>query len=336
MKAPWEALNRSTRFKLALAVARRRGPAFVRAFDNVVSVGAGYRLRGTGENLQDEICLCFFVRRKWTDVRARAQKIPAFVAAYPTLRGKRVRVLVPTDVSELRGGTPQSVLNLTSGVTSQAAGAPMDFGSVCCRVRNVAIPRERYLLACYHVFSSSLKRPPQRGVACVADDQTPLGPVSEAADPTGASAIDAALVGLDDASIQDISLWGLAPNRRATDFDIGELPDRGQLFVLGRRVAPPANGLPAQVRSEPLPAFFRAVLPGPTEFDYRTTARRTFFFADTIQYRSAVRPGDSGSAVVDVTGMLYGMHFFGQGAFGFALSAPRLFDPGVFSLDISL
>jgi hypothetical protein len=30
------------------------------------------------------------------------------------------------------------------------------------------------------------------------------------------------------------------------------------------------------------------------------------------------------------------MHFYGRGPFGFALSAPRLFDPGVFSVDISL
>ena len=72
MKDAWENLDRRDRFQIAMAVARRRGAGWVRAFDNVVSIGAGFRLAGEGEERVDEICLCFLVRRKWSTRRERA------------------------------------------------------------------------------------------------------------------------------------------------------------------------------------------------------------------------------------------------------------------------
>lgn len=335
MKPQWSDLSTVERFQIALEVARRRGHALVKAIDNVVSVGAGFRLRGSENDLVDEVCLCFLVRRKWADRRMRAQKIPEFVAAYTNVHGKRIRVLIPTDVSEFKGGEPHSALNLTSGITSRSGGSPMDLGSACCLVRNAAFPSERYLLSCYHVFSKTLDRPPQSGIDCIAGGAL-IGSAIDAASAIGSAALDAALVRVDDPSITEMSVWGLAPSQRATDFDIAQLAGRGQLFVLGRQVAPAVGGLPEEVRSDPIPAFLRALIPVPTEYDYRATAGRTFVFSDTIEYKAAVRPGDSGAALVDTQGMVYGMHFFGRDGFGYSLSAPRLFDPGAFSLDIAL
>lgn len=332
MKDDWGHLDRGDRFQIAMAVARRRGAAWVRAFDNVVSVGAGFRLAGEGEERVDEICLCFLVRQKWSTRRERPQKIPPFIVAHPTLRGKRLFVRIPTDVSQFKGGAPHATQDMTGGVTSRHIGSRLDFGSACCQVRNAQVAEERYLLTCFHVFSSSLRRPPQDGLDCEADNGTFLGPLDDTADPTGSLAADAALVRLTNPSIDNISLWGFAPSTRATDFDLANLALRGDLFVLGRQVAPATDGLPALTRTEPLLAHFTKVITSSTAYAYG--GGRSFSFADTIEYKAAVRPGDSGSALVDTSGMLYGMHFYGRGEFGYALSAPRLFDPEVFSLDI--
>lgn len=335
MRPQWSQLGTVERFRIALSLARRRGRALTKAIDNVVSVGAGFRLRGSGNDLVDEVCLCFLVRRKWADGRNRAQKIPEFFITYAKVDGKRIRVHVPTDVSEFKGGAAQSLLNLTSGVMSRAAGNPMDLGSACCLVRNAALANERFLLSCYHVFARTLERPPQAGIDCVSG-ATVIGSAIDAASPIGSLALDAALVRVDDPAITMLSVWGLAPSRRATDFDIEQIADRGQLFVLGRQVAPAVAGLPEEMRTDPVPAFFRAIFPQPTEYDYRATAGRSFAFSGTLEYKAAVRPGDSGAALVDTHGMVYGMHFFGRDDFGYALSAPRIFDPGVFSIDIAL
>lgn len=334
MSDHWLTLDVGERFKIALAVARRRGRSFVESHHNVVSVGAGFRLRGGENQIVEDVCLCFFVSRKWSDRRTRPQKIPETVAAYVIVRGRRIRVRIPTDVSELKGGRPHATLNLTEGITSRINASPMDFASACCLVRNAALPNERYLMSCYHAFSATLDRPPQNGIDCVSSSGTLVGTDVEAADPNGSSALDAALVRVGDSSIQDMSVWGATPVAHATDFDIDSLPLRGPLFILGRRVAPAVDGLPQAVRMEPIPASFRSLITSPTSYDYGSTAGRSFVFADTIEYKAAVRPGDSGSALVDTGGILYGMHFFGRGEFGYSLAAPRLFEPGIFSLDI--
>lgn len=331
----WSTLNAAQRFQVALAVARRRGRAFRKAIDNVVSVGAGFRLRGPENALVEEVCLCFMVRHKWADRRTRVQKIPGYVTAYALVQGRRVRVRIPTDVSEFKGGDPHAVLNLTDGILSRVHGDVKEFGAGCCLVRNAAIPNERYLLSCYHVFSKTLARPPETGIDCIANDVV-IGPISAAARADGPAALDAALILVDDETIQDVSVWGQMPRSRATDFDIESLPMRGQLFILGRRVAPAVGNISEEIRGRPIPAAFRAVLPNSTDYDYRATAGRFFTFADTIEYVANVRPGDSGAALVDSAGMLYGMHFFGRGQFGYALAAPRLFDPEIFPFDIIL
>jgi hypothetical protein len=244
-------------------------------------------------------------------------------------------VHIPTDVSEFAGGRPHAAIDLTEGVLSMSNGDPMEFGSACCLVRDSAIPTNRYALSCYHVFSRTLARSLPQGIDCVANGKT-IGPVKYAARAEGRSALDAALVRVDDQTISDISVWEILVNTKAHDFDVESLPSRGPLFVLGRRVAPAVGGLAELIRSRPVPATFRALIPAPMDFDYRETAGRYFTFADTIEYVAAVRPGDSGAALVDSTGMLYGMHFFGRNQFGYALAVPRLFDPKVFRIDIEL
>lgn len=332
----WNALGQAERFKIALAVARRRGREWVRLYDNVISVGAGMRVAGKGRDLQDEVCLRFLVSKKWRDARIRNQSIPPTFAAYVLIHGKRVRVNVPTDVAEFKGGKPHGLLNLTGGLSTQVNGTIL-LGSACCLVRNVDLKNERYLLSCYHVFSQKLATPPLQGTVCHGSEVAFTGSVTDAAQPSGEKAVDAALVRVTESTTSSVAVWGITPRDRATDSDLDQLPERGQLQVLGRRVAPAADGLLPLQRTGPIPAVFSQVIPGPTPFDYRSSAGRIFEFCDVIEYKAAVRPGDSGSALVGVQdGMLYGMHFYGQDDFGYALSAPRLFAPDLFGVNIEL
>lgn len=337
--ARWAAMDLGSQFRAALAVARRRGPGWVRRIDNVVSVGAGFRLRGAQDELVREVCLCFGVRRKWVDTRDRAQKIPAHVAAMVAMAaqgGRRVRVLIPTDVAEFKQGAPQAALNLTEGLNTRRHGQPQDLAAACCLVEDAGLPGQRFLLTCYHAFVPDLQRPIPAGMDATDAAGAVIGLLAQAASAAGPRAVDAALVSVDVDGVDAVSVWGLRITRRANAFDIEDLPNRGALWVLGRRVAPASDAGPAETRSEPVRAQFRQVIVVRTAFDYASTAGRSFVFGEVIEYQAATRPGDSGAALVDSTGLLYGMHFYGFGGNGYAFTAPRLFDDGVFLGDLQL
>lgn len=336
-KDAWPALDDGTRFRIALEVARRRGPSLCSASANIISVGAGFRFRGPERQLLPEVCLRFMVRRKWAGRRQHASRIPAFIRAYPLLDGRRRLVLIPTDVSEFRFGQPHGSLDLTGGITSRQGGVGLEHGSACCVVSDAEMASRRFLLSCYHVFSPRLQHPRPSGLDCIASDTGSfIGDVWDAARADTPGGLDAALVLIDDAGLDRLPVWGREPLSKATDFDLSCLHERGPLFLQGRRVAPATSTLPAEPRDDALTVQFAGLFPQPLPFDYRATAGRVFHFSDTIQYVGAVRPGDSGAALLDGPGMLYGMHFYGDGQLGYALSAPRLFDPGVFEHDILL
>lgn len=268
---------------------------------------------------------------------AAPRGVPSHIGSVARVGRHRLRVDIPTDVSEFSGGSPHAFVDLTGGIVSRNAGQPVDCGASCCMVHNAAMPGERYLLTCYHVFSPSLSDAPGSALECVGPLGSPLGQVLEVASPDAPSAgLDAALVLLDDPALDSLPTWGQGVLRRATDVDIGWLTEAGPLAICARRVAPAIDGRRAVTRTGPLPAEFHSYFPHPLPFDYRATAGRVLSIAGTLQYVSPVLPGDSGSAVLDGDGVLVGMHFFGMGNTGFAMSAPRLFDPGVFSIELEL
>jgi hypothetical protein len=331
----WSRLDRTTQFRIAVDVATRRGAALARQHASVLSVGAGLRSCDRSRFPSDEVCLRFLVGRKWKTRRAGG--VPARIVAVARLGGRRVRLDIPTDVSEFGGGSPHAFVDLSGGIASRNAGRPVDHGAACCMVHNPAMPGERYLLSCYHVFSPSLSDAPSSALDCVGPLGSPLGQVLEVANPDAPSGgLDAALVLLDDPTLDSLPTWGQVPRRRATDVDIGRLAEAGPLSICARRVAPAIDPGDAVTRSGPLPAAFQSYFPHPLPFDYRATAGRFLSIAGTLQYVSPVLPGDSGSAVLDGAGVLFGMHFFGMGNGGFAMSAPRLFAPGVFSIELEL
>ncbi|MFN9212358.1 MAG: trypsin-like peptidase domain-containing protein [Betaproteobacteria bacterium] len=333
----WSALSRAEQWQLALAVAQRRGAELTRRYPNVVGVGAGYRSRREEAHPVDEICLRFMVRRKWTRAAAGRGTIPPHIRTTVNHGGRRRVVSIPTDVSVFAGGAPQATLDLTAGITTRRHGQPLDFGAACCLVRNAAHPGERYLLSCYHVFSTRLDAAPFDADCVDTATGRPLATRMEPADPQHPQrAVDAALALVDDPAVDGIAAWGRRPVARATTRDLLALRLDTPLVLTALRTAPRSSAGPAVVRPGPLRAVFQSLFPQPLPFDYRATAGRVFQFSNTVQYLADVRPGDSGSALLDDRGTLYGMHFWGRGREGFAFAATRLFDDGVFPFDIVL
>lgn len=328
----WSRLEPGTQFRIALEVARKRGIALSGRYANVISVGAGFRSRREHDRPVAEVCLRFLVSRKWKRNRAGRNPIPPHIRARLRIRGKVRSVLIPTDVSEFHGA-PQKSLDLTGGITSRLRAAKLDHGTACCLVRNAQSPGERYVLTCYHVLSPSMSESPGETDCISSADGGIIGPMLEIADPDGPSiALDAALVLVEDQTVDQTRIWSRMPMSRATDFDISALGTQSILYVHARRSTP---GQPGGTRTSPLAAYFQSVFPT-FPFDYRSTAGRYFSFPYTLQYVSNTRPGDSGAAVMDARNKLYGMHFYGEGNVGFALSAPQLFKFGVFPFDIEL
>jgi hypothetical protein len=102
----WERLRKDVQFGIACKVAQRRAKSLRKRFPNVIGVGAG--LRSTRGKLRKTapICLLFTVapgqKQGWRDDRGRS--IPARIAATVKLRGRTVKVNIPTDVLDLAVG----------------------------------------------------------------------------------------------------------------------------------------------------------------------------------------------------------------------------------------
>lgn len=102
----WERLRKDVQFGIACKVAQRRAKSLRKRFPNVVGVGAG--LRSTRGKLRKTapICLLFTVapgqKEGWREGKDRS--IPARIAATVKLRGRKVKVSIPTDVLDLAVG----------------------------------------------------------------------------------------------------------------------------------------------------------------------------------------------------------------------------------------
>jgi hypothetical protein len=306
-------------------------------FPNVVSVGAGFRSRRDQPCPLGEICLRFLVKRKWKTKRRRHDAIPARIRTVIKVAGKRAQVSIPTDVSEFQGGTPHAALELTDGIISRTSGIPSDRGCACCVVRNVHMLGERYLLSCYHVFARNMGNLPPNADCVDATSGSKIGSLIRIADPYDTHApLDAVLVLLDNKSVSNSSSWGAIALTKATAYDVASLHPGKRLSIFGLRSSPATPQQPAQLRGSPIDATFQSIYPNPIPFDYRATVGRYIYFADTIEYLSSTRLGDSGAALMDDSGKLYGMHFYGHGNIGYAFASPLIFDSGAFQIDITL
>lgn len=321
----WNALTSAEQRSLAEKVARSRSREFREKYPNVMSCGAGYRLRRAQLDAGREVCLKFTVKRKWT--RPSAKGVPPFVAALH--RDKRTKkaamVAVPTDVDELADGEPSVGNDLKDGVIARSSvGGTGELGAVCCLVRDKADPARLFLLGCHHVFTRSLRRrwcePDQTSVLFRRDDgHTRIGNLAYftnlAASPYFA---------MDLAAVEVTNL------SRVSSFIHGREPTR-----VARRAETPINYEILSPRGR-LPALFVAKLyDHPLTFPCGSTTR-TLRFGAVYQSQAVTLGGDSGSPLVGTTGTLYGMHFYRYARTSLAIPAYEIFSELNFNMKMAL
>lgn len=330
----WSSLDDAERFTLLLNLVAKRRRSLV-GFDNVISVGLGYRTRGesakarsrqstlqrgqTNRQVSDEVCLRFIVSRK----TARPKKpVPKPYRTFVTWKGKRRRCIIPTDVDILgKGGigagddwSPDGVVaKVVPGLDASFVPEPTP-GALCCRVVDKDNPEHDFLLGCHHVFTMSANTPgctPLLGAAVYRGHTGDfLGPTVRWTTlmPAGNQAgIDAALA----KSVFDEKLppWVLDEAPRS----------------LGKRILPPR-----QVRIRTPRGMLAGEFLGLHPQLPLTYPCGVIAIGPVYEFMAATAPGDSGSPVLDGD-TLWGMHFYGTD-FGTALAFPvfLLFGPKCF------
>jgi hypothetical protein len=359
----WNRLSLARRFEIAQRVVRSRMARWAKRYPGLVSVGVGHKLARTpaqkraaqrqaqpqpgaapargrrrvrwllGALDREQICIRFVMARKWEDDiqgSDHPQRIAPLVNTTAVVRGRRLRLSIPTDVDQHAGGAAQAALDATDGirVVDMADESNRCLGAFCCVVRDRRRRAGRYLLSCQHVLALSANSP----------DFSPLGETevrTRSPDrPCGtlfdfASLGDGTAYGCDAALAEltvpeDPRMWDVAPVAIADAFD---RPESLELAV-------PRSNPAARRRRGPVSADFIDIQFGPLiRFNERCSVR----FEAVLRYRAATVEGDSGSAVVGPDATLYGMHFYQfDNGIGCAIPAYLLFRPGLFDIDIRL
>jgi hypothetical protein len=361
--ALWNSLPVRRRFAIAMRLVRRNIAALRSAYGvpgeppdqpHIVSVGVGPKLSrprraraararkpgkpdpSLGVLHADQVCIRFIVRSKVDKALLGGDRgprpIPDSIPARATVRGRRVTVRIPTDIQADSPGRLHALMDATDGVRVVDSLNPANrcIGSFCCVVRNKKAAAERYLLTCRHVLCVALA--PTGGLvptddgqvshrvsnAAIADhyDEADLG------DGSTTYGCDAALGVMTTPDLPVI--WATVPGRVAKPLDVPS----------GLKVYVPRKQPTSPVRAGPLAATgYELQFDRPIQVQPGLWVR----FEAVVTYFAATEPGDSGSALIDDTGALFGMHFYesGQGV-SHAIPAYILFKSGLFKIDIRL
>lgn len=322
----WYALPDEERLELAADAARRLARRFQRRFDNVISVGAGYRT-DTDLGLTRGICIRFLVRGKPVTERARkrfpeSRRLPSSVVVTRTIRGRRVEYAIPTDVAEAPTHADGG-MNMRAGLLAVAPGATAGvtgaMGALVCRQGD---PGRLFVLGCHHVLTRSLT-----AGGCAPREPTDLHrnePARQrigrlfdwaALRPAKGYGLDAALAIVEDPGAVSSFIHDMQPARVAPPH---ELPRDYRIYA-------PRQPLKAEFVSMQFYARLR----------YQCGAVVTV--EKTYESIALTRAGDSGSPLIGFDGTLFGMHFYGIDADScLAIPASMLFEPGRFIVPIAL
>jgi hypothetical protein len=314
----WETLPASRQMSLASKITARRRSRWLRAYNNVFAVSAApHRTKGWGLTfrLQPEVVIRFYVRDKIhrksahhaaPKQRSGVREIPKFINASIMSDGKKVRVAIPTDVY-LEAGTFHAGAVLPPFYGQPPKNAHRARGSACCLVVVADYPLQTFLLGCHHVFLGSALSPTYQAmpgtIVEYGEALTPLGVAAYSGNyPKGPDgyAMDAAFLNVTN------YLSALSPyfsNGRITRAaGLGEYPAPGKTLIV---LSPNGD------KSGP---FDNAESNFPLQSESVTGQIITFTFQELISYYAPCQEGDSGSAVVDAQGVLYGMHIYGPNA----------------------
>jgi hypothetical protein len=317
----WDSSTASEQLATVREVCGTRGKALLKSFDGGLAVGAGFKK--SANEVSDEICLGVLVQRKVEEPHVRP--IPKRVEVFLIRGGKRTKFSIPTDVEELGDGEPHAGLNLAQGVrafhrTNAGQGVP---GAVCCIVADTSVPPNHYVLGCRHVLALSLLTS-----GCAAFNATD---VADRAMTTRFAELHATLpMAANGQPCLDAAISMIHPGSQ-----VGWLaPGNVRALAIEPGVQQPSNCL-VYTPNGPLPAIFvkewaNVPLPYPS--------CGNVVIAAAYQFKSPTQGGHSGSPVMTLQGLLFGMHFWGDTAkqIAFAIPAFVLFQPGLFSLNFHL
>lgn len=350
----WKALPAEVRFARASAYVRRNGEK-LRATYDAVGVGVGFptrrpsnarrvkpkttraRLRRTkaGDIRTNEICIRFLVAKKLEGMRPDDPKrVPEYIETVMTFDGVRTRVAIPTDVQGRAPGRMQARRDLQKGIGVRSPGQESVRGSICCEVVTKGASPKRLVLSCHHVLAMSSNSPTFEPVKkATVTDRRASDVIASLYDTATITRKDVdgrlELRGLD-AAVAELStpdrlaMWGMPITRLAKPFE----------FPKSLRVLTPIDLGPKQPRPSPLLAQFVEV----QQYVVLHISKDVdLVVEDAIVYVADTEGGDSGSAVVNAANELVGMHFYKTtDGFCYAMSAWRLFAPGVFAKPIAL
>lgn len=293
-----------------------------------IVVGPANQKAKNARIMTDELCLRVIIKGKKKpapksqdgDGRGQKQKqsvkgdswrVPPFVTTYTTIKGKRARLQIPTDVETMVVAVAQSRIDVCDG-----AGL-CDFGSACCFVAKIGEPGRRFLLGCAHVFALG--------------SQLNGRVASSATLRRGGSVIG---------SLHEATLLTQPGDRRGFDAALAETNGTASIPWLAR----PRNWMRrSEVPFDVVIHSFNGRGTGQRTGDLQTRQR--------VRYGTVVREvgpiwkfenastieGDSGSAVMNGD-RLVGMHIAGdvKNRIAFAHPAWALFDDQPFTVPISL
>lgn len=289
---------------------------------NILSVGAGFRTKGQaeGKKVYKQLCVRVLVREK-LDEAAVARPVPETFTAYYDSGGTRLRIAIPSDVDQLKGGAPQLVAIPRSAPNAYTKGSP------CCLAGSGGV---LYTVGCHHVLASSIGLGRCRGAAQVTvhpdRGSPPYGLLTHHGDLTSVNDfnLDVALARVIDYAQVSSRINGVVVNDRIADAS-GVRP--GLRYI----IATPAKG---RIVARCIALHERTRLPYPCRAE-PMTFRRVFEFR--CEGGLVTEAGESGSPVV-AGGLLIGMHFYGDPSEGISLAIPAfdLFNPLNFGLSLTL
>lgn len=346
--AVFRRLGRERQFLLVQKVVAERERALRLAYPAVLSVGFGFKTRGSEgraeRNLVRTPCVVFEVARKRKLLPTSRRLIPRFLLERVEEGGALRLCAVPTDVKpSIEFGAPVPHLgdfpiSFPHGIAVSGLheGPDATAGAVACIIRRSS-GNERYAVGCRHVLSRSLEDDPDIASGCDVNGATDEWPfvgrttaIRGAFEDAPKPSFDAQLMRVSQSdgwdtlfagisfSLQDEFLTGPEKVTNALWVATPRADERGRRVFIGIRFID-------WVRLRPM----RYMLGGRQQ----QIAHELAIHGCAVG--SALQPGDSGSpAVLTRRGsMLVGMYLGGDGVHAYFIPAWQLLTPGNYGLD---
>lgn len=310
----------------------------------VLGLAVGFRTRGTRPRVHRELVMRFYVARKYLE----GERWPAGIRRIPKRieprggSGSKSRASFPTDVTPMEDGSPRGG-SASPRIAVRIAGAPGELATLCALVRRAGDPTAPlYALTCRHAMpdltpgctpaADSEMWFDETGVKFAVVRPTFLGRwrPSPTPRPVGTS-VDGALGVVEDPSQVSSRIGGIRPDSwlsRQSEYDRIRI---GLKVLLVSR----AGRRTGVVTAKPFMVPFG-------NYECGTNAGLFIRVARAIEYSVDTSPGDSGSPVyVNVrdqgrTGILAGMHFWGNGGLGYALFMGDVLEQGAFEFPMEV